>query len=219
MIHGSKSRRGGSPCSGRSRILALMIMATWGVSASVAQADDSWSFVLRLTSDTSAREVGDLVTVIIEEEAESSLDASSQFSKNSHIGGNISAGRPRIDDRPSSWTNAVLPSYSLDTGHSYEGGGSSSSSDRLTTRMAARVTEVLPNGNLLIEGKRSIIVQEEFVEMLLTGTVRPRDISSDNTVESTRIADATIKYESNGPIERNRKRGLITRLWHWINPF
>ena len=61
---------------------------------------------------------------------------------------------------------------------------------------------MLPNGNLLIEGKRTLVVQEEQLEMVLTGIVRPEDVTGDNTVESTRVADASITYHSTGTIAK-----------------
>jgi flagellar L-ring protein FlgH len=81
------------------------------------------------------------------------------------------------------------------------------------------VTEVLPNGNLLVEGRRTLDVQEERVDVILTGTVRPEDIARDNTLPSTRVADAAIQYRSAGMLARAQNKGLLTRLWDWINPF
>jgi flagellar L-ring protein FlgH len=198
---------------------AALTAWTLGCAARAEDPKPDWALAMRLTADTSARAVGDLLTVVIEEEAEASKAAQSSSSKSSKIGGDISMGHPRIDARPTGWTNAVVPSWSLDAGRSFQGSGSSSNSDKLETKIAARVTEVLPNGNLMIEGRRSMIVQDESVEIVLTGTVRQRDISGDNIVESSRVADASIKYVSNGPLVKNQKMGLITRLWNWINPF
>ncbi len=79
--------------------------------------------------------------------------------------------------------------------------------------------EVLPNGNLLIEGKRTVQIQKEYVSFILSGTVRPEDISADNVVLSTAIADASIKYESNGSVTVDQKKGLVTRVFDWLNLF
>jgi len=104
-------------------------------------------------------------------------------------------------------------------GHDFKGGGETSSEEDLASTMTARVLDVLPNGSLLLEGRRVVQLQEEKVQMVLTGMVRPRDIAADNTVSSSRIADASIRYETSGPISRDQKRGLFTRMINWINPF
>ena len=72
---------------------------------------------------------------------------------------------------------------------------------------------------MLIEGKRSIILQDESVEVILTGIIRPTDIAKDNTIMSSFVADAAIRYVSGGPIAKNQQRGLLTRVWEWVNPF
>ncbi len=199
---------------------AALIGLMLGLAA--AQAEEpkpSWALAMRLTADTSARAVGDLVTVIIEEQAETSRSAQSSSSRNTRMGGEMGVTYPTLDNLATPWTNAVIPSWTLDTSRSFEGSGATANSDKLETKIAARVTEVLPNGNLMIEGRRSMIVQDESVEIVLTGTVRQRDITGENTIESSRVADASIKYLSSGPIAKNQKRGLLTRLWNWINPF
>ncbi len=197
----------------------VALLALPALAAGAEDAKPSWSLATRLVADTSARDVGDLLTVVIEEQAEASRAAQSATSKNSSIGGELSVRHPTLDQLATPWTNAVVPSISLDASRSFQGSGSSANSDRLVTRMAARVTEVLPNGNLMIEGRRSMIVQDENVELVLTGTVRQRDIASDNTVSSDRVADASIQYKSSGPIVRSQRMGLLTRFWNWLNPF
>ena len=94
-----------------------------------------------------------------------------------------------------------------------------SNEDKLQGTISACVVEVLPNGNLLIEGKRRVVVQGESAQFILTGIVRPLDISRDNFVRSTAIADAAIQYLSDGSIAKNTQKGLIPSLWDWINPF
>ncbi len=181
--------------------------------------EKDWSFAEKLYKDPVAKEVGDIVTVLIEENSSASKSAESSSEKNSSMGGSASFGHPRIDSQPTQWTNAVMPSWSLDSSRSFSGGGSLQNQDEFEATIGARVTEVLPNGNLLIEGKRSVVVQDEVVDMVLTGVVRPKDISRDNQIKSSQIADATIDYQSSGPMIKNQKRGLLTALWNWLNPF
>ncbi len=91
--------------------------------------------------------------------------------------------------------------------------------EKITTTISARVMEVLPNGNLLIEGKRSLTVMGEDMQYILTGTVRPSDVSRENTIRSTSIADLSVQYSSTGPITKSQKKGVFDTLVDFINPF
>ena len=199
----------------------LPILLLVPASITDASADDAkeWSMARRIYADTKANKVGDLLTVIIDEETEATKDAKSSSSKKVGRSGSLSFTHPSADAGVTSWTNATIPPWSVDAKRNFEGGGSLENKDKLVSKITANVTEVLPNGNLLIEGRRSVLIQDERMQVILTGTVRPADISRDNTVKSSSIADAAIKYVSTGPMIKNQKRGLFSALWNWLNPF
>ena len=182
-----------------------------------------WRMAIDLYSDVKARQVGDLVTVVIEESSSMNRAASQDSQRGTSGGGSASVGHPVVQMdgvvREQPWTRASLPEFSWQFGSQSGGGGQVSSEEDFTSTMSARVLEVLPNGNLLLEGKRTVHLQDERVEMILTGMVRPRDISSDNMVSSARLADATIRYVTDGPISRDQRRGLLTRMMNWLNLF
>ena len=92
------------------------------------------------------------------------------------------------------------PVFKSDSAISTDGKGSVNRSEALVTNVAAVVTQVLPNGNLVIEGKQEIRVNFEIRELIVAGIVRPEDIESDNTIESTKIAQARIAYGGHGQI-------------------
>jgi flagellar L-ring protein FlgH len=98
--------------------------------------------------------------------------------------------------------NSALPTriFSGDSTSSSEGKGSVDRSEALSTNVAGVVTQVLPNGNLVIEGRQEIRVNFEIRELIVAGVVRPEDIESDNTIDSSKIAQARIAYGGRGQI-------------------
>jgi flagellar L-ring protein FlgH len=199
--------------------ILLLIFSFLFAQYSIASNDKDWSMARALCRDRKARQIGDLLTVIIEEKANIEMSAKNSSQKSSAASGQMSFGHPRLDSRASPWTNAVLPAWSLETERSFEGDGSMENNNEFTSKITVRVTDVAPNGNLMIEGKRSVVIQSEDVVVITTGTVRPEDISRDNTVNSSRIADTAVRYMSSGPMVRGQKRGLLMSLLNLINPF
>lgn len=185
----------------------------------VCTAGEEDALAKKLTSDTKARRVGDLLTVLIEEQAVANKDAKNSLSKKTSLSASASFAHPQIDSRPTAWTNAVLPKNSFDGERSFEGGSSMENKDKFTASMTVRVTDVAPNGNLIVQGRRSIELQDEKMDVTLTGTVRPADIARNNTVKSSSIADAVIRYTSKGEVSKSQKPGIIARVINWINPF
>jgi flagellar L-ring protein precursor FlgH len=98
--------------------------------------------------------------------------------------------------------NSALPTriFTADSTGSSEGEGSVNRSEQLQTNVAGVITQVLPNGNLVVEGKQEVRVNFEIRELIVAGIVRPEDIESDNTIESTKIAQARIAYGGRGQI-------------------
>jgi flagellar L-ring protein precursor FlgH len=98
--------------------------------------------------------------------------------------------------------NTALPTriFTADSTGSSEGEGSVNRSEELRTNVAGVITQVLPNGNLVVEGKQEVRVNFEIRELIVAGIVRPEDIESDNTIESTKIAQARIAYGGRGQI-------------------
>lgn len=184
-----------------------------------AEGERDWGFALGLYRDSRAQAVGDILTVIVVESAEAAKDAGSTETRNTTLGGSINFGHPRFDNRGTSWTNGTLPAYSLDTSRSFSGQGSIENKDEFTTTMSVTVRDVLPNGNLVIEGQRSVVIRNETVDMVLTGVVRQQDVTRNNTIQSTQIADASVHYKANGALARSQERGLITRIVNFVNPF
>jgi flagellar L-ring protein precursor FlgH len=98
--------------------------------------------------------------------------------------------------------NSALPTklFTADSAASSEGKGNVDRKEELSTNVAGVVTQLLPNGNMVIEGRQEVRVNFEIRELIVAGIVRPEDIESDNTIDSTKIAQARIAYGGRGQI-------------------
>ena len=91
--------------------------------------------------------------------------------------------------------------------------------ETIVAQIAVQIIDVLPNGNLVVQGKRETSFSGEKQTILLHGIVRAEDVNADNTVLSYNIADATIQIIGKGTVTDSTKKGWFTRLWDKINPF
>ena len=150
--------------------------------------------------DQRAHQIGDLLTVTVNITDQANFANETQRNQ---TGSEASA----ITDFAGSKTlgvqaQKVLPGNLLTANGStqFDGKGSVQRQETLTTNVAAVVTQMLPNGNLVIEGKQEIRVNFEMRELIVAGIVRPEDIQSDNTIDSSKIAQARISYGGRGQI-------------------
>jgi len=163
-------------------------------------------------ADHKAYDVGDIVTVIVEEGSELSSTAGSSLSKSSATEGAINTL-----DVPKPSTD--LPSVDYEASRSFDGNGTYTLKDSIKTSLSAVVVEILPNGNLMIEGARFRESVDEKVHIRISGIVRPEDITADNTVSSTAVAQGKIVFDSKGPVARSSRRGWLDRLIDYVWPF
>ena len=150
--------------------------------------------------DQRAHQVGDILTVKVRLADKATMDNETQRSrKNSEDSGVTDFLGSKFIKNPSS---AILPGKILtaDSTASSEGKGTIDRKEELSTNVAGVVTQVLPNGNLVIEGRQEVRVNFEIRELIVAGIVRPEDIESDNTIDSTKIAEARIAYGGRGQI-------------------
>jgi flagellar L-ring protein precursor FlgH len=152
--------------------------------------------------DQRAQQVGDLVTVRVKVTDQAQINNSTSRSRKNEEG----FGAEALFGAETQITK-ILPEgtradalVDLDSNSSSQGSGSIRRSEQLVTNVAAVVTQVLPNGNLVVEGKQEIRVNFEVRELVVAGVVRPEDIEADNTIDSTKIAQARIAYGGRGHI-------------------
>ncbi len=183
-----------------------------------------------LFSDSRARRVGDIVVVNILENstASNSADTSSEKETNNDYGITAAFGQTSMNmfpyipggvknlDSPIGEGTSALKTYSSSD---FEGSGETSRENKVTASLAARVIRVMPGGLLQIEGVRQTRVNEETQYMVITGTIRARDVSADNSIMSTQVANANIQYYGKGVIADKQKPGWFTRFMDNMWPF
>lgn len=171
-----------------------------------------------ITEDLKARKKGDTLTVVIAEQASASKEATTGTSRKT----SVSAGIPNLLGLETNMTGIskwmdLNKLINASTDSKFDGSGSTTRKEDLNATITAKVMDVLPNGNLLIEGRRNVKVNNEDQIILLQGTVRPRDISVDNVVSSTSVADARITYTGKGIISDRQSpgwlMGIIDKVW------
>ena len=197
----------------RASLSAVPRPATGPVSAgSLWPADDRTFFY----GDRKAFRVGDVLTVQVSESAKASNTADTDLSRSSSNKAEITAMLGLQGALARSDLSNLLD-VSADSSHA--GSGSTKREGRLTASITAVVKEVLPNGNLVVQGMRSVTVNNEEQFMTLTGIVRQEDIGRDNSVSSSQIADARIAFGGVGIIADKQRSGWGTWVFDWLFPF
>jgi flagellar L-ring protein precursor FlgH len=167
-----------------------------------------------------ARSIGDVVTIRIVESSSATNKASTKTGRNSSLSAGVENffGAETRYDSDSPFFNPfgkVGSAFEND----FDGSGTTKRSGDLTAYITARVVDVLPNGNLVVRGVREVMVNSEKQQIVLSGVVRPRDISANNEVVSTYISDAKIAYSGTGIINDKQRPGWLMRALDKVWPF
>ncbi len=170
--------------------------------------------------DQRAHQVGDILTVKVKFSDKATLDNETSRSRKGEEDSGVEAflGRKTL---PPPLNKVSIPGRILTTDSTglSEGKGSVDRKEELSTNIAGVVTQVLPNGNLVIEGKQEVRVNFEVRELIVAGIVRPEDIESDNTIDSTKIAQARIAYGGRGQITDVQQPRYGQQVMDVILPF
>lgn len=194
--------------------LALVLAAAPGA----LRADSLWpaSSNRGMLADRRASRTGDIVTIIVQESVASQTSQSSAADKKSSADNAITQFLFPLAASAAGTKNGAYPGTAFDGSNSFASSGSINNKATLTSRAAVLVTDVLPNGNLVLEGVRQVAMGGERQYMVLRGIVRPEDISSTNTVPSTSIANATLEVISEGSLTDTQKKGWLTKLYEFL---
>ena len=163
------------------------------------------------SSDKRAHQVGDILTVQLNETFSSTKSVTSQSAKEDLIGAEVGP-------------TGILKNFaglggSVSKSNSFKGSGSASQSNSLTGFISATVVKVYPNGNLEIKGQKRLRLTDGSEYVRLAGIVRPQDISSSNTVSSNLIAEAQIEYVGSGTLSNESAPGWGSKFLRAISPF
>ena len=165
--------------------------------------------------DNKARNVGDIVTVSIFEKSNAENDATTELSRENKNRMNLT-GMFNLKPKLAAAAGLALPARAASL-HTFEGDGNTTRKSELKATISCVVTEVLSNGNLRIEGRRDITINHENQFILLSGVIRPEDISQNNSVTSAQIADARIDYSGDGDIDEQQRPSWINRFFSTVN--
>ncbi len=162
-----------------------------------------------LYTDKKAKRLEDVITVLVVENAKASNDTKTQTDESQAASVDVGAGRGALNFIPGMGAG-------MGTDNKYNGQGKTSRAGQVKATVSARVVKVYDNGNLLIEGNKEVEVNDEKEILRVSGIVRSEDISADNTIYSSKIADARIHYSGEGTGANASKPGWFTRFFHWI---
>ncbi len=173
-----------------------------------------------LLEDTRAVRVGDFVVVGIDESADAQGNATTSLSKDTSASAGADAMLglvPALKKAYPQMDTSKLLDYASKS--SFAGNGQTSRKGTLSGNIAVRVVKEMPNGDLFLEGTKVVLINSEEYHLYLSGLVRPADIGQDNTIGSSRIADAQIEFTGRGDVADQNRKGWFGRAMESINPF
>ena len=188
------------------------------VLATAAPADSIWPATTSrgVLANRRASRTGDIVTIIVQESVSSQNSQSSKADKSSSADSAITQFLFPLAASAAGTHKGAYPGTSYEGGNTFSASGQINNKASLTSRAAVLVTDVLPNGNLVLEGVRHVSMGGERQYMVLRGIVRPQDISSSNTVPSTSIANATVEVVTEGSLTDSQRKGWLTKLYEML---
>ena len=183
----------------------------------VSSMNSLWSGKSNLFVDAKARGLNDLVTILIVENATAKKKAGTKTGRESSMEAGVSALFGTFLDKLD--RNTFSPAVSASTKNDFKGIGETTREGLLQATITARVVEVLPNGNLIVESRKEITVNRERQILILKGRIRPEDINGNNTIMSTYVADAKIFYTGAGVVNDKQGQGWLVRAMDKVWPF
>ncbi|MBR2215581.1 MAG: flagellar basal body L-ring protein FlgH [Selenomonadaceae bacterium] len=188
-------------------MMPVMLAAVFLLQPAMASAQSLWGkgnvYAFGYYADRKARNVGDILTIVISERTTASQTKSSSNSKSGSQ--SLGAGTGIFD---------FIKAASISGSDNFTADGSASDTSRFTGNVTVTVTEILPSGNMVVEGVQSIWQNKNEHKITIKGVVRPDDITTANTVPSTKVADATLRFDGKGPLNAKQRQGILTQIFN-----
>ncbi|MFN0244669.1 MAG: flagellar basal body L-ring protein FlgH [Planctomycetota bacterium] len=170
-----------------------------------------------LVANKTAARIGDLITVVIEESQDVKNEETSDLEKST----DLSYAITNFDVKPNAFN--VLPALAAESEDNFKGTANYKKKGTFTARLTAVVVDTLPNGNLVVNGRREIRIDQEVKVIEFSGIVRRYDIRADNSITSELVANARVGYTGSGPLTNSTNRsglgGWIHDALGWLWPF
>jgi flagellar L-ring protein FlgH len=167
--------------------------------------------------DVRARRVGDIVSITVSENAQATKAGSTKTGRTKDMSADFAFSGLSAADKVI--LDSLKYGYQGKFDTNFNGSGTATRKDTMTTTMTATIVEVLPNGNFVIRGSRWTKVNEELQQIILEGVIRPMDITRQNEIQSQKIADAKIFFVGKGPVSNQERPGWLIRVFDAFNPF
>lgn len=186
-----------------------------------AEAEEAGSLVADRSMDLKE---GDIVTVLVSEQIDATTQSNTNTKKESSTESDapVSANPFFVTPKPGGFgitEQGKLPNWSLELENEHRTTGQTQRQNSLQTTVACTVLKVHENGNIDLEGEKKVTVNREDSRIYVKGTARGRDVSPQNMIRSTQLANATVELRGRGPLWNNQRRGLLTKLLDWVSPF
>jgi flagellar L-ring protein precursor FlgH len=200
-----------------SRFMFLLAIAVLHFAPALANAQSLWDRRTQnayLFNDTRARRVGDILTIVVNESTEFTGQDKKELNKQTNTSAQMTANGSATMGQLAQRTFTGEADGGFNSTRNFQGTANNTIDRKFLDRMTVVVVEVLPNGNLVIEGRRQSTISKECRTLVVTGVVRPLDIGAYNMVMSHAIADFAVIYETHGPESSFTNHGW---LGAWVN--
>ena len=170
--------------------------------------------------DTRALRIGDVVQIVINEQADASGNAKTDLSRSSKRQDQVDSLLGLVPAIQKAYPNIDPKSLiQLASQSDFSGEGQTQRQGKLSGSIAVRVKQELPNGDLYVEGTKVVMINNEEYHLYISGVIRTADIENDNSVSSKLVADARVEFTGRGDVADQVDRGWLTKILDFINPF
>jgi flagellar L-ring protein FlgH len=205
--------------------VAILILAVSFLSVGSVAAADLWRAETladgNLYSDQVARRPGDLITILVKETTSVTENQKTENKRENDLSlkVNMLPDSSAITAQKGSSTVGRLPAVGMESSKDFAGEGKYTAKGEVRAVITGRVIDVLDNGNLVIEGRRTVRVNLDAKTIVVTGVIRGADIESGNTVYSEKLHDFQVAIEGDGPMTRAQQEGWLARLFDTVWPW